>query len=201
MAPLLARTHDPETGPEALELAAASLDGASPEDRRRFAVLARAALRAPDERLRAAAARALALAADVGASRALLAATRDDSEVVAVAAARALAALPARPTFAAALAAEARSCAADRVRAALLDAHAAAANGRPAPLTLRGEHVLHVRLALGGAPRAEGVGLDLRLPDGRLQRRRALPGGALFVPDLAAGVADVTLHAGDAVAP
>jgi hypothetical protein len=190
--PLLLRVDDPETGPEALLLAAASVGAASPAECRAFAVQARRALRARDERLRAMAALALGLARDPRAGRALLAATGDDSAHVALAAARALAALPAPPTLAAELSAEARAVEDAARHVALHDAHAAAVAGRAAPLLLRGEQVLHLRLALAEATRVDGVGLDVRFADGRISRRRTLSGGALYVPDLAAGVADVT---------
>lgn len=201
---LLARALDPDTGPEALALAATSLTAASLDDRRRFAVLARAALRSSDDRLRAGAAYALALAHDVRAARALLEAvrasldddaTRSPSLSVALAAARALAALPAAPSLAPDLAAEARACGDLRVRAALLDAASAAAHQRAAFADTRGAEVLHVRLLLAGSPRPDGVGVDVRLADGRVLRRRTLPSGELFVFDLAAGLADVTLRA------
>gem|GEM_PF-6955094 len=209
IAPLLARLHDPETAPEALLLAATSLARASAEERRAFAVAARASLRSPDERLRSAAPRALALAGDRRAARALLAAVRSASTVygraaaapsLAVAAARALAALPAPAALAGALAAESRAAADPRVRAALLDAIAAAEDGRARPLDTRGTEVLYVRLVLSGGARSDGVGVDLRLDDGRVLRRRTLPSGALFVPDLASGVADVTLRTETALA-
>jgi len=192
LAPLLARLDDLEMGPEALVLAASSLGLASPEERRDFAVRARRALHARDERLRAAAASSLGLARDTRAARALLAATHDDSASVAIAAAHALAALPAPAELVDALAAEARVAEDEALHTALRDAHAAAVAGRAAPLFLRGEQVLHVRLALADAQRDAGVALDVRLADGRIARRRSLPGGALYVPDLPAGTADVT---------
>ena len=204
LGPLLARAYDPDTGPEALALAATSLAAASPDDRRRFAVLARAALCSSDDRLRAAAAYALAVAHDVRAARALLDAvraaldedsTRSPSLPVALAAARALAALPAAASLAPELAAEARACGDLRVRAALLDAASAATHQRAALADTRGAEVLHVRLLLAGSPRPDGVGVDVRLADGRVLRRRTLPSGELFVFDLAAGLADVTLRA------
>ncbi len=210
IAPLLARLHDPETAPEALLLAATSLGRASAEERRAFAVAARASLRAPDERLRSAAPRALALAGDRRAARALLAAVRSASAVyggaeaapsLAVAAARALAALPAPAALVDALAAESRAAPDPRVRAALLDAVAAAEAGRARPVDTRGTEVLYVRLVLSGGARRDGVGVDVRLDDGRVLRRRTLPSGALFVPDLAAGIADVTLRTESAIAP
>jgi len=209
IAPLLARLHDPETAPEALLLAATSLSRASAEERRAFAVAARASLRSPDERLRSAAPRALALAGDRRAARALLAAVRSASTArggtaaapsFAVAAARALAALPAPAVLVGALAAESRAAADPRVRSALLDAVAAAEAGRAYPLDTRGTEVLYVRLVLSGGARSDGVGVDVRLDDGRVLRRRTLPSGALFVPDLAAGVADVTLRTESSVA-
>jgi HEAT repeat protein len=199
--PLLARVDDPETGPESLELAASSLAVASPAERRAFAVRARRALRARDERLRAAAALALGVARDGRSARALLAATRDDSASVAVAAARALAALPAPPGLADEIAAEARAVETPALHGALRDAHAAATSGRAMPMQLHGEQVLHLRLALADVTQDGGVGLDVRLADGRLQRRRTLPGGALYVPDLPAGIADITLRVDAASTP
>lgn len=203
LGPLLARVGDPETGPEALLLAAASLPAAAPEERRQFALVARASLRASDERLRSSAARALALAHDVRASRALLAAVRDalrddaarePSPLVALAAARALGALPAPASLSPELAAEARACPDSRVWAALLDASAAAQQRRARPFDPRGDGVLHVRLVFSGSARGEGVGVDVRLADGRVVRRRTLPRGELFVLDLPTGIADVTLR-------
>jgi HEAT repeat protein len=194
LASLRARRDDPETAPDALVLAAASLAAASPDERRAFARELRRALRARDERLRAGAALALGVARDRRAARALLAATHDASPTVALAAAHALAALPAPASLADALAAEARAAEDAALHAALCDAHAAAVSGRATPYPLRGEQVLHLRLALVDATRVDGVGLDLRLIDGRMPRFRTLPGGALYVPDLPAGVADVTMR-------
>jgi hypothetical protein len=118
---------------------------------------------------------------------------RERSPLVALAAARALAALPAPASLAPELAAEARACPDLRVRAALLDALAAAQQGRARPLEVRGDAVLHVRLVLAGGAREAGIGVDVRLADGRILRRRTLPSGELFVLDLPAGVADVAL--------
>ncbi len=190
-----ARWWDPETAPEALWLAAASLGLATSRSRARALRAMRRGLRAAEPRARAGAALALALAEERTAWRALVAALDDDHDAVRLAAARALAAL-AVPEAASAIEAAARVEAQDDVRDALFVA-ARAPGGRPPPAMLPGDDVLFVRISTApGLAIATQLAVDVLLADGRWLRVPALDGGAVLVPDLPAGQAEVQIRLG-----
>ncbi len=191
---LLRLLSDPETAPEAMQLAAVAADPAQAP--RALRVRLRRALGSHQpQRVRVGAALALAALGERSARPALLAALEDGSARLRLAAARALGALGGVDT-AASLAARARVERDPRVRQAELQAAARA--GVAAPLFERGDRVLEARVQSQGAPRDAQAGgspwrplLDVLLPDGRWLRLRAQAGGELIVADLPPGVADV----------
>lgn len=187
------RVASSETAPEALALIATS--ELAPRHRRRWGELARRALRHAEPRLRAGAARALALGAEARAWRAIAARLEDGRTEVRRAAARALAAL-AVPASRSRLAGAARAETSDDVRAALLDAVAAVDGRRLVPFDAAGDAVLRVRVVTTGAARSEPVPVDIVLPSGRWLRIASLEHGELLLPDLPRGVADVRVRLG-----
>lgn len=186
-----ARWWDAATAPEALWLTAAALDEAAPRTRRRARRAMRRALRAPRPRVRAGAALALARAGESSAWRALVAALEDENPSVRLAAARALGSLHV-PEAAESARSRARVEPNEAVRAALYEA---TGEGRATPTYVTGEELLYVRVvtAPGLAPRQTLV-VDVMLPDGRWLRVPALGDGAVLVPDLPHGVAEVDVR-------
>lgn len=186
-----ARWWDAATAPEALWLTADGLREAAPRTRRRARRAMRRALRAPRPRVRAGAALALARAGERSAWRALVAALEDDNPSVRLAAARALASLRV-PEARAALEARARVETSGPVRASLAQA---ATDARATPATLAGDEILYVRVvtAPGLAPR-DALIVDVVLPDARWLRVAALPDGAVLVPELPHGAAEVDVR-------
>lgn len=186
-----ARWWSPATAPEALWLSAQNLGRTRPRTRLRLQRVMRRSLRAAEPRVRAAAALALAQSREVSAWRALVAALDDEHDDVRFAVGRALAVLSvdaAEP----ALAARARIEADPRVRRALMVARRP---GRPPPARGSGVEVLYLRVATApGLHTPRGVAVDVVLPDGRWQRRRALPGGEFLLADLPSGEAEVQVR-------
>jgi HEAT repeat protein len=192
--PALRRT---ETAPDAMLLAAASLEGALPRPRRAVRELLRRGLRAEDPRVRATAARALAEAGDGGAWRAIAQRLDDPAPEVRVAAARALGVLgrgPAEASPGPALQGRLRVEDDPWVRGALGDAVRAGQGQRPGDFSARGEEVLRVRVASEGE--RGRVTVDVVLPDGRWLRLSTLATGELFLADLPAATADVRVRVG-----
>jgi HEAT repeat protein len=191
LGPMQALLRRAAVAPDALVLAARSLEGALPAERRALREHARRSLRADDPRLRAAAARSLAEAGDITAWRALVTRLDDPAPEVRLAAARALECLAPDPAIPA-LRARWRIEEDPWVRHALRDAAEA---GRRRPVRgfgAGGREVLRVRIASEGA--AAPVTVDVVLPDGRWLRLPSLVTGELFVADLPAGTVDVCVR-------
>ncbi len=190
---LIARFDDPAVGAEAMALAAEAYPRAERWDQRRLGAAFRRVLRAPDVRLRAGAAWALAKAGDRDAHRPLSEALDDPAPEVRHAAARALSALGASV---------ARGAIERRLRVeedavvsqALRDA---ATMARPFPARgLSGDQVLRVRIVRGAAISDSRIPVDVVLPDGRFSRMRTLSSGELLIVDLPSGSADVRVRVG-----
>ncbi len=188
------RFEDRQVGPEALRLAAEGIEGAASRTRRRLRRAMRRALRAPEARLRAGAALALARAGDRGAWRALEARLDDPQRAVRLAVAQALASLSVEASLDA-VAARERVEPDPAVRWALR-AVATATDGRDPPAWLRGGEVLYARVvtAEGLPEREDGMDVDVILPDGRWLLVPTLPGGDVLVPDAPGGQAEVQVH-------
>ncbi|MFK7987065.1 MAG: HEAT repeat domain-containing protein [Sandaracinaceae bacterium] len=186
-----ARWWSPDTAPEALSLSAQNLARTRPRTRQRLQRVMRRSLRAAEPRVRAAAALALAQSRETSAWRALTAALDDEHDDVRFAVGRALGVLAveeARPL----LAARARIESDPRVRDVLT---VAGRPGRPPRARGVGVEVLYLRVATApGLHTPRGVAVDVVLPDGRWQRRRALPGGEFLLADLPSGEAEVQVR-------
>lgn len=190
---------NPATAPEALAVIA-SASGLSPRHRRRWGELARGALRDGQARVRAGAARALALGGERRAWRAVAGLLEDRHPEVRLAAARALATLGA-PASRSLLAGAARVETSEEVRAVLIDAVAVLDGRRAVPFDATGDEVLRVRVVTtgargSGAQRSDPVPVDVVLPSGRWLRMSSLDGGDVLLPDLPRGVADVRVRLG-----
>jgi len=184
---IAARAEEVATTPEALILAARA--DLAPRDARRFGRRWRRALRAPEPRVRAAAAEALATRGERSAWRALMARLEVDDRVeVRRAAAQALVRLGVDE---AEVAARARIESDEVVRAAL---EAAGRGVPPRVARPRGRQVLRLRIAAAAAP--SGVPVEVVLPDGRWWWTQTLPTGELFLADLPDGAADVRVRIG-----
>jgi HEAT repeat protein len=177
---------DPETAPEAMQLAAATADPEDPPRALRVFLRRVLSSRRPT-RMRTGAALALAALLDHAARPALEAALGDASPRVRLAAVRALTALGG-PAAAHTLLVHARVERDALVRRAALQGASNA--GAPAALVARGELALelHVRAQTGADDRPV---LEVLLEDGRWLRMRPLADGELIVSDLPAGQADV----------
>lgn len=187
---------DEATAPEALALAAAAGREMSFRQLRRRGEILRSSLRSNDARTRAGAARAIAIAGERGAWRALVARLDDAAPEVRRAAARALEVLRV-PEARAAIAARARIEEDAAVRDALGDA-ASAHERRPlGGFDAVGDQVLRLRIVAAAGETERGVPVDLVLPDGRWLRMRTLPTGELVLPDLPAGDADLRVRLED----
>ncbi len=188
-----ARWWDPSTAPEALWLAGANMGGAPPRIQRRARRAMRRSLRAAQPRVRAGAALALAIAADRGAWRALVASLDDEHDFVRLAVARALEALG-EPRAAPAIAARARVERQEAVRLALIDASRSASRRTPPPIRV-GDTVFYARVSTAaGLARGPDLGVDVLLADGRWLRTLTLSTGEVLVPDLPAGEAEVQVR-------
>ncbi len=181
---------DPETAPEAMMLAASELESLERADRTELRMLFRASLRHADPRVRCGAALALGRARDRASWRALIDRMLDGVTEVRFAAARALEAIAA-PQATAQIVAEARVEADPRVRAAIEAAAGASERGVSLPGEPTGDGVLRTRVML---ETANGVQVDVVLPDGRWLRMRTLPHGDVLLTDLAYGTADVRVR-------
>jgi hypothetical protein len=185
-----------ETGPEAMSAAAQSLPSYSVRRRDDLRRTLRAALRSDHDRVRAGAARALSIARDREAWRALVVTLDDPAPEVRLAAATALAELgvtAATPGIEARLRIEEDP----QVALALEDAAAApGARGAPPPELGRapGREAVRVRIVARGEEGNRGVPVDVVVPDGRWLRMHTLPSGELVVVDLVAGVVDVRVR-------
>ncbi len=183
-----------DVGPEAMALAAASARAYSRRERDRVARLLRTGLRAEDARVRAGAARALAVSGDREAWRALVFALDDAAPEVRLAAATALADLGVAEAAPGVLA-RWRVEEDPRVAPALL---AAAGSGRsrvpPERGAAGGSEAVRVRIVAVSGESQRGVPVEVVLPDGRWLRIRTLPSGELILVDLPASVADVRVR-------
>ena len=185
-----------ETGPEAMAAAAASLPSYGVRQQEDLRRALRAALRSDHDRVRAGAARALSIARDREAWRALVVTLDDPAPEVRLAAATALAELG---VPAAAPGAQARLRVEEDPRIALvLEDAARAPNGRrarPPELGVApGREAVRVRIVARGEEGRAGVPVDVVVPDGRWLRMHTLPSGELVVVDLAAGILDVRVR-------
>ena len=186
-----ARWWDAGTAPEVLWLTAANLDRAHERTRSRARRAMRRGLRAPQPRVRAGAAVALAMAGERSAWRPLVAALEDDHDTVRLAAARALATLAVEESVPAIAARE--RVERDRRVAEMLRTAAVAPAGRSWPPLDRGQDVLFARVVAAPGIEAPGLAVDVLLSDGRWLRAPTLVGGEVLVPDLASGEAEVQI--------
>lgn len=190
---VLAQLDDADTAPEAMLVAAHGLERASLRQARELRRRLRRGLRDPDARVRAGAARALAVAGDREAFRALLAVLEEDQTEVRRAAARALEVL-AHPDAVEPILELFRLEADPRMREALRDAALAPQRRPPAGFSAAGRQILRIRIASEQGEERAGVPVDVVLEDGRWLRVRTLPSGELFLTDLPYGDADVRIR-------
>ena len=189
---LWARMEDPRVAAEAMLLAAALAEDFDLRRRRRLGETLRRNLRADDARTRAGAARALAVAGDRDAWRALLRRVETDvATEVRRAAARALNVL-APESARDALEAVGRVEEDGAIRRALREA--TRTRRRAEAFELRGRHVLRVRVVAAEGETEGGIPVEVVLPDGRWLRLRSLPSGEVFLADLPSGDADVRVE-------
>ncbi|MFI5308075.1 MAG: HEAT repeat domain-containing protein, partial [Polyangiales bacterium] len=179
---------DPETAPEALQLAAALADPAAASRSLRVRLRRALASHAP-LRVRVAAALALGRLGDRAARPALVAALDESSARLRLAAVRALGALGGAGSVYA-LQAHARIERDALVRRAALQEAAHA--GVPSRVE-HGDLVLELRVRAQVAAESARPFCDVLLQDGRWLRYRARANGELVVADLPAGVADVRI--------
>ena len=185
-----------ETGPEAMAAAARSLPSYSARRREDLRRTLRAALRSDQDRVRAGAARALSIAQDREAWRALVVVLDDPAPEARLAAATALAELGVAAAAPAVLA-RLRIEEDPQIALALEDAATAPAARRAAPPELGrapGREAVRVRIVARGEEGRGGVPVDVVVPDGRWLRLHTLPSGELVVVDLASGVVDVRVR-------
>jgi HEAT repeat protein len=183
-----------ETKPEAMCLAAISLDDASPRAREAIRIELRRDLRDQDPRIRVGAARALAIAGDRSAWRALVTRLDDTAPEVRHAAAVALESL-AVPDARAAIVGSHRVEEDPTVANALLDAADPTVRGRD-PIARLGSEVFRARVVAEEAEAVERVTVDLVLPNAEWLRIATLETGEIVLADLPAGTADLRVRVG-----
>jgi HEAT repeat protein len=154
----------------------------------------RSALRDQDPRTRAAAARALAIARDRSAWRALVTRLDDGAPEVRLAAALALESLGV-PEARDALLAGARVEEDPAVASALLDAAEPTERSR-GPVPRRGNEIFRARVVAEEAEAIARVMIDIVLPDGDWLRIATLETGEIVLADLPAGSADLRVRVG-----
>lgn len=185
------RLFDDATGPEALLVLAHNLEKTNDRDRRRIRARMRAALRSPTGRVRAAAARALAIAADVDAWGALVNCLEDRESNVRVACARALLTLPISDNARLAVRGLARTESDEDVYAVL---HEVADGVQLSRHDIRavGTRVLVTRLVDNNVSSLHRTIVSVSFADGRELLLEPLPDGFVVVPDLVSGSAAVS---------
>lgn len=197
---VLPHLHDEETGPEAMLLWAASADSSTEHERRHLRERMRAALRSPVARMRAAAARALAITHDVDAWGALTSCLDDLDPVVRIACGRSLLSLPISDRARSAVRGILRTESDDRVHAILKEVADGMHTARH-DTVMQGTLVLITRLVDNAEGARTRPVASIEIPDGRSLRIEPLPGGFVVVPDLVSGTADLQRVLGAARVP
>jgi HEAT repeat protein len=181
-----------ETKPDAMCLAALAIEREPTRASEGLRMELRSALRDQDPRTRAAAARALAIARDRSAWRALVTRLDDGAPEVRLAAALALEALDVAEARDALLA-SARVEDDPGVLGALLDA---AEPTRRRQSARRGGEIFRARVVAEEAEAVARVTVDIVLPDGEWLRIATLETGEIVIADLPAGTADLRVRVG-----
>ncbi|MDH5672221.1 MAG: HEAT repeat domain-containing protein [Myxococcales bacterium] len=193
---LKARFDDPETGPEALLLAASATRGMRPAPPRplRAELRARLAGRGPT-RLRVAAAQALGILGDARGRRPLLSALDDPAPRLRLAAIMALATLPTtKAEQTSSLRRELRGhFHIERDGAVRSTLHKLLSGADTRTLESRGPRVLHLAIEPSDDRLGPNPAVDVLLPDGRWLRQKPLGDREIFIPGLPAGDAEIRL--------